>query len=288
MTLAKAGSKGAWTPLAAQYYLDDAILEVGPDAELLWVRVLSFLASVPTDGFITDRQLRTVGFGLRGLQKRITALTDVGLLMTLENGFEARSWHKWNKTAQDRNQIRARDRERKARKSAEEGLVSARIPNQFQTDSEPQNRAEQNREEKRSNNPLESAVALPGDNYQKLCELLVELIAGNGDLPPAITKQWHPAARLLIEKDGRDIESAVRVMRWALADSFWKGNIRSMPTFREKYDQLRHAANRELEKKQAARRLSNAEIAVQEYQAKYGGGHDGAGSAPALDPGVGN
>lgn len=286
--MAKAGSKGAWTPLAAQYYLDDAILEVGPDAELLWVRVLSFLASVHTDGFITDRQLRSVGFGLRGLQKRITALTNVGLLVTLENGFEARSWHKWNKTTQERNQIRARDRERKARKVAEEGLVSGRIPNAFQTESEPYI-TEQNRTlEKSKDLPLEAADASPDDDFQKLCELLVSLIVGNGDKAPAITKQWHPAARLLIEKDGRDIESAARVMRWALADSFWKGNIRSMPTFREKYDQLRHAANRDLAKKQAARRLSNAEIAVQEYQAKYGGGHDGAGSAPALDPGVGN
>jgi hypothetical protein len=138
-------SKGAYAPLAAHYYLDDAILEAGPDAELLWVRVLSFLASVPqADGFITDRQIRTVGIGLRGVPKRVSKLQDVGLLSAEPGGFAARSWHKWNRSAQEVGKFLAKDRERKAQKAGEVGPNSARKTTPFRTDSVLQSSTEQN------------------------------------------------------------------------------------------------------------------------------------------------
>lgn len=137
-------SKGAYAPLAAHYYLDDAILEAGPDAELLWVRVLSFLASVPqADGFITDRQIRTVGIGLRNVPKRVDKLQEVGLLSAEPGGFAARSWHKWNRSAQEVGKFLAKDRERKAQKSGEVGRNSARKTTPFQTESVPQSSTEQ-------------------------------------------------------------------------------------------------------------------------------------------------
>jgi hypothetical protein len=48
--MARPKSKGAYVPLAAHYFMDDAILEAGPDAELLYVRCLSFPALVATAG----------------------------------------------------------------------------------------------------------------------------------------------------------------------------------------------------------------------------------------------
>lgn len=81
------------------------------------------------------------------------------------------------------------------------------------------------------------------DEVKDLCYLLVNLMTDNGDKAPTITQGWLDAARLMLDKDGREYDAAVRLMRWTLADSFWRGNIRSMPTFREKFDQLRHAAN---------------------------------------------
>lgn len=88
------------------------------------------------------------------------------------------------------------------------------------------------------------------DDVMDLCKLLSELMVSNGDKEPRITQAWLDSARLMLDKDGRDYEASQRLLRWALHDSFWKANIQSMPKFRDKFDQLRHAANRELEQKQ--------------------------------------
>lgn len=142
--MARPKSKGAYAPLAALYYLDDAILEAGPDAELLWCRILSFLASVPqANGFITDRQIRTVGINLRSVTKRISLLQEVGLLTAEPGGFSARSWLKWNRSSEEIGKTLAKDRERKANKHAEVGANSAPIPVTFRTDSDPQSSTEQ-------------------------------------------------------------------------------------------------------------------------------------------------
>ncbi len=42
--MARPKSNGPYTPLAANYFLDDSILEAKEHAELLFVRCLSFLA----------------------------------------------------------------------------------------------------------------------------------------------------------------------------------------------------------------------------------------------------
>lgn len=136
-------SKGAYVPLAAQYYLDDAILEAGPDAELLFVRMLSFLAAVPSDGFITDRQVKIVGAGLRAPARRLDSLLNVGLIEQVSGGFLVRSWLKWNRSADEVGKLLAKDRERKARKDAADAPNSERNPDGIRTDSELQSRAEQ-------------------------------------------------------------------------------------------------------------------------------------------------
>ena len=151
--MARPSSKGAYAPLGAQYYLDDAILEAGPEAELLWVRILSFLASVPTDGFITERQLKTVGVNLRNVPRRVQSLTQSGLLVTQSGGYLARSWLKWNRSAAEVGRHLKADRERKASKQAELDPNSARIPESFRTDSGLKSSTEQSStEQNRTNN----------------------------------------------------------------------------------------------------------------------------------------
>lgn len=88
------------------------------------------------------------------------------------------------------------------------------------------------------------------DDVMGLCRLLSDLMVSNGDKEPRITQAWMDAARLMLDKDGRDYEASQRLLRWALNDSFWKANIQSMPKFRDKFDQLRHDANRKLEQQQ--------------------------------------
>lgn len=77
-----------------------------------------------------------------------------------------------------------------------------------------------------------------------LCHLLADLIASNGSRRPRIGRKWVDAERLLLERDGRDRSEAEQLVRWCQADEFWRSNIMSMATFREKYDRLRLQAQR--------------------------------------------
>lgn len=80
------------------------------------------------------------------------------------------------------------------------------------------------------------------EDVEALCAQLRDRIVENGNREPAITKKWRTEARLLLDKDGVELSKAIALIDWCQADSFWKSNIMSMPTFREKYDRLRSKA----------------------------------------------
>lgn len=106
---------GSYAPLSSTYYLDDAVIEAGADAELLFVRCLAFCAGTTNDGYITDGQLlHRIGIGLPRLRKRIEALANSGVLQRVEGGYQLRSWLKWNKSAVERERFKSQDRERKS------------------------------------------------------------------------------------------------------------------------------------------------------------------------------
>ncbi len=119
MTNAQVRRRGAYAPLAANYYSDDDIMEAGEEAELLYVRGLAFCAAHPAaDGYITDKQVvRVVAPGMPDLAERVQALVLVGLWERLPGGYNVRSWLKWNKSAEELGRFKARDRDRKARSS---------------------------------------------------------------------------------------------------------------------------------------------------------------------------
>lgn len=77
-----------------------------------------------------------------------------------------------------------------------------------------------------------------------LCTLLADRIVENGSKRPTITKAWHESCRLLLDKDGRSPAQVRKAIEWSQQDDFWRGHILSMPKLREKYDQLRLAAQR--------------------------------------------
>lgn len=74
--------------------------------------------------------------------------------------------------------------------------------------------------------------------------LLADLIEANGASRPRIGKKWADAERLMLDRDNRDPVQAEKLLRWCQKDEFWRGNILSMPKFREKYDQLLLQAKR--------------------------------------------
>ena len=91
-----------------------------------------------------------------------------------------------------------------------------------------------------------AAPDAPRPDALEICTHLADLIEANGSKRPEITKRWLDEARRLIDIDGRRPDQVVKAIDWCQQDPFWKGNVLSMPKLREKYDQLRLAAEREL------------------------------------------
>lgn len=82
------------------------------------------------------------------------------------------------------------------------------------------------------------------EDVEKVCQHLRDRIVGNGSKPPTITKAWRRSARLLIDRDQRTVPQILAAIDWCQDDEFWRSNILSMPKLREKYDQLRLAAQK--------------------------------------------
>lgn len=91
-------------------------------------------------------------------------------------------------------------------------------------------------------NKNSSSVKPPRPDVEEICLHLADRIEGNGSLRPTITDKWRDSARLMIDKDGRDLDKIHIAINWAHDDDFWCGVIKSMPKFRAQYDSLRLAA----------------------------------------------
>lgn len=126
MGLNRVRRSGAYAPLSAHYYKDDAIDEAGPAAELLYVRGLAFCAEMLNDGFISDRQLtRFVGSGLEDVHDRAKALVAVDLWRRSDGGYVIRSWLEWNRSRAEITHYQEKDA---ARKRGNEGPDAEQPP----------------------------------------------------------------------------------------------------------------------------------------------------------------
>jgi hypothetical protein len=83
-------------------------------------------------------------------------------------------------------------------------------------------------------------------DVEALCEHLhAKLVESDYRPLPKITDQWRQQARLLLDKDERRHDQAMRLITWALDNDFWSTNIASMGKFRQQYPKLLAAARRE-------------------------------------------
>lgn len=84
-----------------------------------------------------------------------------------------------------------------------------------------------------------------------LCQLLIDLIIKNNPkskvskISEKAQIRWLNECRLLRQSDNRTPEEIEVVIRFSQEDKFWKANILSMPTLREKFDQLYLKAKKE-------------------------------------------
>jgi hypothetical protein len=101
----------------------------------------------------------------------------------------------------------------------------------------------------------------PREDVDRLCEHLADLVESNTAKRPNITQRWRDSARLLLDKDlakePDPLALAMRLADWATADEFWRTNILSMPTFREKFDRLRLKARSEWERNRGHKRTTD-------------------------------
>lgn len=79
------------------------------------------------------------------------------------------------------------------------------------------------------------------EDVDLLCQRLYERVTANGS-KATVSTDWRKSARLLLDRDGRELDKALALIDWATEDEFWSANIQSMPTFRRQYDKLRMRA----------------------------------------------
>ena len=82
-------------------------------------------------------------------------------------------------------------------------------------------------------------------DVERICNHLADRIAEDGSKRPAIGKTWRDAARLMLDRDGRTEEEVHAAIDWCQSHHFWRTNVLSMPTLREKFDRLRKVAQSE-------------------------------------------
>lgn len=122
--MARTGFKrpGRYAALAAAYYDDPAIIAVGPDAELWYVRALAWCAAHPeTDGVI-PLEVAVNRLGIPDAMSRVTECDSHGLVTKSHAAVSVTNWLKWNapyRDTQAKNDAkRAAARARKARERA--------------------------------------------------------------------------------------------------------------------------------------------------------------------------
>ena len=126
---------GIYVPLSAYYFDDVAIMEAGEDAELLYVRMLAYAArQIEREGFIPEQVVLSrlgilpvvgTGGGNEGgngggsdAGTRAGKLVESGLLEKVDGGYRIRAWLKWNRSAEEVESTRQKDRDRKSADSS--------------------------------------------------------------------------------------------------------------------------------------------------------------------------
>jgi len=82
------------------------------------------------------------------------------------------------------------------------------------------------------------------DDVERLCQHLADRIEQQTGARPNVGVQWRRAARLLLDADHRTEAQVHAAIDWCQDDEFWRSNVLSMSKLREKYIQLRAAAQR--------------------------------------------
>ena len=215
-------------------------------------------------------------FGVGDWQLAMKELIRVGLWDEGPEGFVAlHDWEDWNgpdakarRLERRQEADRVRQRNRRSADWSQGWSAVGHVTNPGQSSDQPVTRGKgygfgfvSNPSNEQTTSPSEHATnpkpAKPPkpvrEDAVRLCTHLADRIEANGSKRPNITIRWLDAARHLMDIDGRTEEQIHKAIDWCQDDSFWKANVMSMPTLREKYDTLRLRAQEEAERKRGGR-----------------------------------
>jgi len=214
----------------------------------LWTIAGSWSNANLTDGFVPDYMLPRFA---EGASEHAEKLVAVGLWRRAKGGYRFHDWSTYQESRETRLKKREAWRDKKAGQRAGQNDKSSKGSSRgrvsqgdTQGDSKGDSSGESRLSHSHSHSSSPNGEEVPRDDVMRICTHLADKIESNGSIRPDIGKTWLTAARLLIDKDRRDVASIIDVIDWCQADGFWRGNVMSMPTLREKFDRLRLASER--------------------------------------------
>lgn len=252
---------GRYAALAAGYYDDPAVIAAGPDAEILYIRMISWCAMHPeTDGVI-PLEVAKSRLGFTDAPTRLEALEANSLVTVDDTTVTITSWIRWNgswsdiKAADDARKASAR--ERKARQRARQAAAKTNPETAAPAPEETPALAPVDTDEPAADTLEATVIDQDADtsdaptptrerpDVEAVCDHMADSVAARTGRRPRITKRWRDAARLMIDRDQRPTDQIHAAIDWVAQSDFWAANILGLPKLREKWDTIYLQARRE-------------------------------------------
>lgn len=247
---------GRYAALAAGYYDDPAVIAAGPDAEILYIRMISWCAMHPeTDGVI-PLEVAKSRLGFTDAPTRLEALEANSLVTVDDTTVTITSWIRWNgswsdiKAADDARKASAR--ERKARQRARQAAAKTNPETAAPAPEETPAPALVDTDEPAADTLEATVIDQDADtptrerpDVEAVCDHMADSVAARTGRRPRITKRWRDAARLMIDRDQRPTDQIHAAIDWVAQSDFWAANILGLPKLREKWDTIYLQAWRE-------------------------------------------
>lgn len=252
---------GRYAALAAGYYDDPAVIAAGPDAEILYIRMISWCAMHPeTDGVI-PLEVTKSRLGFTDAPTRLKALEANSLVTVDDTTVTITSWIRWNgswsdiKAADDARKASAR--ERKARQRARQAAANTNPETAAPAPEETPAPALVDTDEPAADTLEATVIDQDADtsdaptptrerpDVEAVCDHMADSVAARTGRRPRITKRWRDAARLMIDRDQRPTDQIHAAIDWVAQSDFWAANILGLPKLREKWDTIYLQARRE-------------------------------------------
>lgn len=252
---------GRYAALAAGYYDDPAVIAAGIDAEILYIRMISWCAMHPEADGVIPLEVAKSRLGFTDAPTRLEALEANSLVTVDDTTVTITSWILWNGSWSD---IKAADaarkasaRERKARQRARQAAAKTNPETAAPAPEETPAPALVDTDEPAADTLEATVIDQDADtsdaptptrerpDVEAVCDHMADSVAARTGRRPRITKRWRDAARLMIDRDQRPTDQIHAAIDWVAQSDFWAANILGLPKLREKWDTIYLQARRE-------------------------------------------